>query len=467
MMRAVTLWICLAAAAASPTAYADDWAAESIAPFSAYFDMAVDGDGIPHVLFNNCQAWELCVPADPGNSALTYGFKTGAEWSFEPVASDPVGEHFSIIVDNTNMPHLAYRDTTWQMHYGYRDAGGWVIEDLYHERLLRYRASPHLALDSNGEPHIAFVERETIHYAYKENEVWTDEQVTGSSLDNWSARAAIAVDDSDALYVGSWMYDQSAVLYTRGTASWTHDLDGGDIGWNPWMVLDSHQAAHFVYHGYNGVSYATNAGGSWVEELIDPTGQNGADDISLDTSGRPVVVYVTAALVSYDPILYDAELRLARRDGDAWVTEPIATAQSVEDWTMNPRMEVDGLDRIHVLYHDPVTGELRYATRSLPTAVPDPSPRVDPPALSIAPNPFSRTADIVFELRSAERAELVVYDVCGRLVRILAATGMPAGEHHISWDGMTESGTRVPSGVYFIRLKTATGTSVRRAVLMK
>lgn len=110
------------------------------------------------------------------------------------------------------------------------------------------------------------------------------------------------------------MYYQSAVFFTRGTASWTHELIGGDIGWNPWMVLASNGAAHFVYHGYNGVSYATNEGGSWVEEPIDLDGQNEADDISLDASGRPMVVYVAATLVSYDPYLYSRRSRHARRE---------------------------------------------------------------------------------------------------------------------------------------------------------
>jgi hypothetical protein len=41
------------------------------------------------------------------------------------------------------------------------------------------------------------------------------------------------------------------------------------------------------------------------------------------------------------------------------------------------------------------------------------------------------------------------------------------GENRITWDGRSERGTTVASGVYFIRIKTKIGVEVARAVLLR
>ena len=298
------LVICLTPLLAS----AQPWSFETVKPYGVYFDLAVDAAGNPHVVFSNCQAWEECDPIISGQAELTYGRKTGGNWTFEPIAPHPQGDLLSIIVDDAGTPHIAYKDSTYQMRYGYRDAGGWQLEDLSHEVLLRYRASPSLVLDAIGDPHIAFIEGERIRYASRDGMIWTNEVVTGSSMDNWSARSPIAIDGSGTLHVGAWMYSTSAVFFTRGASAWTYEALNGAIGWSPWMVVDENDAAHFIYHGA-GLLYATNATGTWVEETIDPRGDNSADDIALDGAGRPFVAYTTSELVTFEPPwLYDARL---------------------------------------------------------------------------------------------------------------------------------------------------------------
>jgi flagellar hook assembly protein FlgD len=41
-----------------------------------------------------------------------------------------------------------------------------------------------------------------------------------------------------------------------------------------------------------------------------------------------------------------------------------------------------------------------------------------------------------------------VFDISGRLVRTLVEAREPAGVHTVSWDGGSEDGRRVASGVY-------------------
>ena len=60
---------------------------------------------------------------------------------------------------------------------------------------------------------------------------------------------------------------------------------------------------------------------------------------------------------------------------------------------------------------------------------------------------------------------LRVFDVTGRLVRTLTDRPMEAGEHLLRWDGASDSGSRLGSGIYFVRLDTAAGVASRKLLL--
>lgn len=77
--------------------------------------------------------------------------------------------------------------------------------------------------------------------------------------------------------------------------------------------------------------------------------------------------------------------------------------------------------------------------------------------LSAAPNPFNPQTVIAYEVAQAGAGELTVHDVRGRLVRRLAAGELAVGRHEARWDGLDETGQRVPSGIYVARLRAAGG----------
>lgn len=95
----------------------------------------------------------------------------------------------------------------------------------------------------------------------------------------------------------------------------------------------------------------------------------------------------------------------------------------------------------------------------------------DPPAHSLrqnAPNPFNPTTTIDFQLQSAGKVNLSIYDVSGRLVRNLADGVLSAGSHKLLWDGLDDSGHELASGTYFYQLRVngeAVGT--QKAAILK
>jgi hypothetical protein len=83
-------------------------------------------------------------------------------------------------------------------------------------------------------------------------------------------------------------------------------------------------------------------------------------------------------------------------------------------------------------------------------------------------NPMrSDVAKIEFAITKAEKAELRVYDVSGRLVKTLANREFKAGVHPVFWDGTNDDGQRVARGVYFYQLRTPSFASEKKLVVLR
>lgn len=56
---------------------------------------------------------------------------------------------------------------------------------------------------------------------------------------------------------------------------------------------------------------------------------------------------------------------------------------------------------------------------------------------------------------NSSQVSLAVYDVAGRKLRTLAQGPFPAGAYSVAWDGRSDGGAAVGTGVYFVRLRVA------------
>jgi hypothetical protein len=84
------------------------------------------------------------------------------------------------------------------------------------------------------------------------------------------------------------------------------------------------------------------------------------------------------------------------------------------------------------------------------------------------PNPFNPSTTIDFALARSGPARLEVFDLNGRLVRVLVNENLDAGNHQATWNGNDRSGRSVASGAYFYRLTAADGSvQSGRMVLVK
>jgi hypothetical protein len=82
--------------------------------------------------------------------------------------------------------------------------------------------------------------------------------------------------------------------------------------------------------------------------------------------------------------------------------------------------------------------------------------------LSAGPNPFGAETRIHFNLASASALDLSVYDVSGRLIKLISRGTSRAGAHHVTWNpGDT------PAGLYLIRLKAGKQTLECKTLRMR
>jgi len=80
----------------------------------------------------------------------------------------------------------------------------------------------------------------------------------------------------------------------------------------------------------------------------------------------------------------------------------------------------------------------------------------------------SGTAVISFGIVKKENVEVTIFDVGGRRVKKLADRVFEGGKNHeLRWDGTTEEGRRVSSGVYFYQLRSPSFTSQKKLTVLR
>jgi hypothetical protein len=109
-----------------------------------------------------------------------------------------------------------------------------------------------------------------------------------------------------------------------------------------------------------------------------------------------------------------------------------------------------------------VLGELEQGVVSAPLAS-----SASSLALSAWPQPFRDLTTISFVLPAESPVRLDVVDVLGRTVRVLHRGALLAGEHRIRWNGEDEAQRRLSTGLYFVSLRTGTGSASTRVVLTR
>jgi len=83
------------------------------------------------------------------------------------------------------------------------------------------------------------------------------------------------------------------------------------------------------------------------------------------------------------------------------------------------------------------------------------------------PNPFNPSTNIMFTLGMASDVTVKVYSILGEEIATLHNGSMIPGTHSLRWNGLTNNGFNVASGVYFYQVDVAGQVKTGKMMLMK
>jgi hypothetical protein len=137
----------------------------------------------------------------------------------------------------------------------------------------------------------------------------------------------------------------------------------------------------------------------------------------------------------------------------------IQSGAGADEWTGDVYNDTWGYGKLRIL------SSLRVAT-----AVREMAEGERPPQIYIDqnyPNPFNPSTFIPFYLPQDGQTTIRIYDVKGRLVRVVRDQWYSRGAHAVHWDGTDGDGRSAASGVYFCVLNQGSERYARKMTLIR
>jgi len=90
-----------------------------------------------------------------------------------------------------------------------------------------------------------------------------------------------------------------------------------------------------------------------------------------------------------------------------------------------------------------------------------------PKVEKVFPNPFNPSTTIEFSIPTAGRSAVRIFDLKGRRVATLVDENLGAGVYRVRWNGLTDAGGAVASGVYFASVESQKHRDAARIMVVK
>ena len=83
------------------------------------------------------------------------------------------------------------------------------------------------------------------------------------------------------------------------------------------------------------------------------------------------------------------------------------------------------------------------------------------------PNPFNPSTTIDIQTSEKNDLNVRIFDATGRLVNTLMDKQLDAGRYTVRWNGLNTMGQGMPTGVYFIQVRSGVEISTQKMILIK
>ncbi|HNB52888.1 MAG TPA: hypothetical protein PK530_13145, partial [Anaerolineales bacterium] len=200
--------------------------------YSANSDVSLEvgADGNPHIVFMDGYTFNV--------KYTSYTPQKG--WAIETVdAANADCQSFPLVLDAGGTSHLIYQGQTGGLYYATRQGNNWTRELVDASPGAGYFSA--LTLDSTGQLHIAYYDREqkVLKYARQTGETWEFTVVDASA--DVGQYPSLALDTLGQVYISYYDASHTALKLAHGrNGQW--DLytidDSGNVGkWNSLVVL--------------------------------------------------------------------------------------------------------------------------------------------------------------------------------------------------------------------------------------
>jgi uncharacterized delta-60 repeat protein len=350
-------------------------------------------------------------------------------------------------------------DTIW-IHYG---PSGWAYG------VATDREGNIIVTGSSGDPSTKASGCYTMKYSPDGDTLWTRFYYS----EQGSRARGVATDGRNNIVVTGMYWNELDYLTIKygpnGTILWTRTYDdysdehahavATDRGNNIIVTGTCHSPTEGS-HNYYTVKYSRNGDILWAREY-DGGGKDFAYGVATDTAGNILVTgrswlgkgygYCT---LKYDPDGGFLWRRIYESGGNC--ARGVAT-------DLENNVIVTG-------YSWGGTGDTHFCTVKYSGATDvgeRNSVQIVGQELHVYSNPLNVQTTIQYGLAHDTRVDLGIYDLLGREIRVLVDQDQSAGVHTMIWDGRDDSGRRVPSGSYFLRLEAGEYSATRKLCVVR
>jgi len=223
---------------------------------------------------------------------LRYAEFDGKKWSSQLIDPSNLAFFLSLQLDKDNHPRISYYHRLYpdgsyalRLKYAFFDGKTWYTQTV--DPRLGMGKFNELALDSEGNPHIAYsdVEGFNLQYAHWNGENWVFGTPDTSKLSSgWvGTGTSITVDKSGSPYISYFEVNRRKlkVAHKVGEQWQREEVDtlvgNADRIELTSIKLDSHGIPHIAYYdgGLGALKYATKTDSGWQTEIVDDSGDAG------------------------------------------------------------------------------------------------------------------------------------------------------------------------------------------------
>ena len=315
-----------------------------------YSSMGTDPWGHAHICY-----------FDVTNRTLKYATNKSGSWVTETL--DDLLVDFgdcSLAVDSIGGVHISYAyGITGSLKYATNRSGMWVLEDLSSSSSdAGYSNS--IAVDQFDHVHIAYMAWSktagtyNLIYATNITGSWKHEGVD-ITQDDAGYDNSIAVDLLGNVHLCYSDYPNKDLIYARRDTAGTWSLEVVEWGGHcPSIEIDSNHYPHIGYAYYSELKHAVKKGVSWTIETVVTTYDVEYPSLDIDSQDKLHISYQDK---NHHNLCY------ATNASGTWTNELV----DVKKYTGgHSSLAVDKMDRIHISHYDGADLDLRYATRGDP-----------------------------------------------------------------------------------------------------